>query len=170
MNKIFITAFLILSVLGGAAAAQTTVKTRKIGEIIADSEKTRGMLAGLLGDATVNAPNAETMVLTALTFPNDVRVKYLGETQKTGKTRKKAIDKWLTDYNRTPDERKFYVKELAVEEDGTRYWIVAHAENVLEKLARSVKKGDEVILRLRFLGYHRKGPTTDYFLLAESVR
>jgi hypothetical protein len=169
MKKIFIIAFLIFSVLSGNGFAQQQQKTRKISEMISDSQRTNGLLAGLMGAGSENSDNAELTILSAITYPNAVRIKYLDETQKLSKARKKTVDKWLKDYNKTPDAKKFYVNEIAVEEDGVRYWIMAHETAIVGKLKSSAKKDDEVILNLRILGYYKKGKTTDYFLLAESV-
>ena len=169
MRKIFIIAFLISCVLSGNAFAQKQQKTRKISEMINDSQRTNNLLGDLLGGGLENSGNAELTILSAITFPNAVKVKYLDETQKLSKSRKKAVDKWLKDYNKTPDAKKFYVNEIAVEEDGVRYWIMAHETAVIGKLKSSAKKDDEIILKLRILGYYKKGETTDYFLLAESV-
>jgi RNA binding exosome subunit len=169
MKKIFIIAFLISCIFGGSAFAQNQQKTRKISEMINDSQRTNGILAGLMGAGSENSDNTELTMLSAITYPNSVRMKYLDETQKLSKARKKAVDKWLKDYNKTPDAKKFYVNEIAVEEDGVRYWIIAHETAVAGKLKSSAKKDDEIILNLRILGYYKKGKTTDYFLLAESV-
>lgn len=169
MKKIFIIAFLIFCVLSGGSLAQKQQKTRKISEMINDSQRTSGLLAGLMGGGMENSENAELTILSAITYPNKVKVKYLDETQKLSKPRKKAVDKWLKDYNKTPDAKKFYVSETAVEEDGVRYWIMAHETAVVGKLKSSAKKDDEIILNLRILGYYKKGKTTEYFLLAESV-
>lgn len=169
MKKIFIIALLISCVLGGNVFAQKQQKTRKISEMIADSQKTNNLLAGLLGGGMENSDNAELTILSAITYPNAVKVEYLNETQKLSKPRKKAVDKWLKDYKKTPDAKKFYVNEIAVEEDGVRYWIMAHETAVVGKLESSAKKDDEIILNLRIFGYYKKGKTTEYFLLAESV-
>ncbi|HVE56609.1 MAG TPA: hypothetical protein VNB22_07255 [Pyrinomonadaceae bacterium] len=169
MKKIFIIAFLIFCVSSGGTFAQKQQKTRKISEMINDSQRTNGLLAGLLGGDSTVSDNAEMTILSAITYPNKVKVKYLDETQKLSKPRKKAVDKWLKDYNKTPDAKKFYTNETAVEEDGVRYWIIAHETAVIEKLKSSAKKDEEIILNLRILGYFRKGKTTEYFLLAESV-
>ena len=169
MKKIFIIAFLIFAVFSGNVLAQNQRKSRKISEMIADSQSTSGLLAGLLGGGLENSDNAELTILSAITYPNTVKAKYLNETQKLSKSRKKAVDKWLKEYNKTPDARKFYVNEIAVEEDGIRYWIMAHETAVISKLKSSAKKDDEITLNLRILGYYKKGKTIDYFLLAESV-
>lgn len=170
MKKIFIIAFLISCVLSLNAFAQKQQKTRKISEMINDSQKTNNFLAGLLGGNSVDSGNAEMTILSAITYPNAVRAKYLDETQKLSKPRKKAVDKWLKDYNKTPDAKKFYTSEIAVEEDGAKYWLIAHETAVVGKLKSSAKKDDEIILNLRILGYYKKGATTEYFLLAESVK
>lgn len=169
MKKIFIIAFLISCVFGGSVFGQKQQKLRKISEMIADSQKTNNLLAGLMGGAVENSDNAELTMLSAITYPNTVRVKYLSETQKLSKARKKTVDKWLKEYNKSPDAKKFYVNEIAVEEDGARYWVMAHETAVVEKLKSSAKKDDEIILNMRILGYYKKGKTIDYFLLAESV-
>jgi len=167
MKKIFIGAVLFLLVFGVNASAQ---KFRKISEMIGDSQKTNGLLSGLLGADSGGANSAETTMLSAITFPNDVKVKYLGETQKLSKTRKKATEKWLKEYGEMASQQKFYTNEIAVEEDGTRYWIISHEKNVIEKLKNSAKKDDEIILKMRILGFYKKGQTTDYFLMAESIK
>jgi hypothetical protein len=169
MKKIFIIAILIFSVLGGNIFAQNQQKLRKISEMINDSQSMNNRLASLLGGSMDNSDSVEMTILSAITFPNEVKVKYLDETQKLSKARKKAVDKWLKDYNKTPDAKKFYVNEIAVEEDGVRYWIMAQETAVVGKLKSSAKKNDEIILNLRILGYSKKGKTTEYFLLAESV-
>jgi len=169
MKKIFIIAILISCVFSANIFAQKQQKVRKISEMISDSQKTNNLLAGLLGGNSIGSDNAEMTVLSAITYPNAVKVKYLNETQKLSKQRKKTVDKWLKEYNKTPDAKKFYVNEIAVEEDSVRYWIMAHETEVVGKLKNSAKKDDEITLNLRILGYYKKGQTTDYFLLAESV-
>ncbi|MBS1795500.1 MAG: hypothetical protein JSS81_16720 [Acidobacteria bacterium] len=165
LKKILIVAGLMLLVLTCDSFAQ---KPRRISEMIADSEKSGGLLSGLLG-GDAGSGNLETTVLSAVTFPNKVRVKYLGETRKISKKRKKNVDRWLAEYAKTPDAKKFYVNELAVDEDGARYWVIAHESAVVEKLKTAAKSGDEIVLQLRVLGYSKKGAATDYFLLAESL-
>jgi len=169
MKKIFIIAILISCVLSANTFAQKQQKTRKISEMINDSQKTNSLLAGLLGGNPTGSGNAEITILSAITYPNTVKVKYLNDTQKMSKPRKKNVDKWLKDYNKTPDAKKFYVNEIAVEEDGNKYWIMAHETAVIRKLKSTAKKDDEVLLNLRILGYAKKDQTTEYFLLAESV-
>lgn len=169
MKKIFIVAVVFLFVFSVNSFAQNSQKYRKISEIIADSQKTNGLFSDLLGADLPGTNSAEKTLLSAATFPNEVKVKYLGEQQKLSKTRKKSTDKWLKDYGETASEQKFYVNEIAVEEDGKRFWIISHEKNVIEKLKNSVKKGDEVVLKMRILGFYKKGQTTDYFLMASSM-
>jgi hypothetical protein len=167
IRKIFIIAVLIFCVVGGGASAQTQKNPRKISEMIDASQKTGNLMTGLLGGLE-NSNNAEITNLSAITFPNRVTVKYLSETRKIGKTRKKALEKWLKEYAGKSAGKKFYVNEMAVEEDGVRYWIMAHETAVLEKL-KNTAAGDEIALNVRIFGYYRKGATTDHFLLAESL-
>jgi hypothetical protein len=169
MRKIFTIAFLIFCVLSAGAFAQKQQETRKISEMISDSQRTNGLLAGLLGGDSNVSDKAEMTILSAITYPNAVKVKYLDETQKMSKPRKKNVDKWLKEYNKTPDAKKFYFNEIAVEEGGVRYWIIAHETAVVGRLKSAAKKDDEITLNLRVLGYSKKGAATDYFLLAESV-
>ncbi len=170
MKKIFIGAVFVLLVFSVSSFAQDSQKYRKISEMIADSQKTNGLFSDLLGADLLGTNSAETTMLSAVTFPNKVKVKYLGEKQKLSKTRKKPTDKWLKEYGEMAFDQKFYVNEIAVEEDGKRFWVISHEKNVIEKLKNSVKKGDEVVLKMRILGFYQKGQTTDYFLMAESVK
>ena len=167
IRKIFIIATLIFCASGTNILAQTQKNPRKISEMIAASQKTGSLMTGLLGGLE-NSENAEITNLSAITFPNAVTVKYSNETRKIGKTRKKALDRWLKEYAGKNAEKKFYVNETAVEEDGVRYWIMAHETAVLEKL-KNTAAGGEIALNVRIFGYYRKGATTDYFLLAESL-
>lgn len=169
IRKIFIIAVLIFCAGGVDALAQNQKNARKLSEMIADSQKTGNLLSGILGGGPAGSENAEITNLTAITFPNAVKVKYLDETRKIGKIRKKALDKWLKDYGEKDSEKKFYINEIAVEEDGVRYWIMAHDTAVVAKLKSAARKNDEIVLNVRIFGYYRKGATTDYFLLAESL-
>lgn len=169
MKKLFIAAFLIFVSLGANVSAQDTEKSGKISEMISAADKTGNLVSGLLGGGFLDSENAEITSLTAITFPNAVKVKFLGETETIGKPRKKAIDKWLKDYAEKSAERKFYVNQIVVEEDGKKYRIMAHENSVIGKL-KSVKKDDEIILNLRIIGYYKKGKTTDYFLVADGVK
>lgn len=153
-----------IGTFGGQISAQT--KYGKISEMIKASQRIGGMLSGLFGDAPANA---EQTNLSAINFPNSVKVKYLGDVQKIDKSRKKAADKWLKDYAKKEADKKFYVSEIQVEEDGARYWIMAHENNVVAKLKESGKTNSEIVLKLKILGYHKKGDTTDYFLLADDL-
>ena len=170
MKKIFIGAVFVLLVFSVNSFAQSSQKYRKISEMIADSQKTTGLFSDLLGADLLGTNSVETTMLSAVTFPNEVKVKNLGEKQKLSKTRKKSTDKWLKEYGEMASEQKFYVNEIAVEEDGKRFWIIAHEKSVVEKLKNSAKSGDEIILKMRILGFYKKGQTTDYFLMAESVK
>lgn len=167
MKKLFIGAVLLLLVFGVHVSAQ---KLGKISEMIAASQKTNDLLPDLIGADLSGANSAETTFLSTITFPNDVKVKNLGETRKLSKTRKNATDKWLKKYAETPSEQRFYTNEIAVEENGKRYWIIAHEKAVVEKLKSAAQKGDEIILKMRILGFYKKGRTTDYYLMAESVK
>ncbi|MEP6900503.1 MAG: hypothetical protein ABJA66_02065 [Actinomycetota bacterium] len=169
MKKILIIAVLIFVGLNANGFAQKQQKYRKISEMITDSQRVGGLLAGLLGGNSAASGNLETTSLSAVNFPNSVKVKYTGETRKISKPRKKAVDTWLKEYAKQSDARKFYVNEIEVEENGVRYWIMAHENNVIAKLKSSAKKNDEVVLKLKILGYSKKGDTTDYFLLSDSV-
>ena len=170
MKKIFIIAALIFCVSVAGVDAQKTPKTRKISEMLLNSDRTNDLLTGMLGGDQSSTGDMEITTLSAITVPGAVTVKYLDETRKMSKTRKKAVDQWLKEYARTPAEKKFYLNETAVEEDGVRYWIMAHEKGVIEKLKNGAKKDDPITLDLRILGYYKKGRTTDYFLLAESVK
>lgn len=159
---------LTLLVFAGFSFAQKNAdkKYGKISEMIGASQKIGGLFSGLLGEMP---PGGETTNLSAVNFPNSVKVKYSGETRKISKARKKAVDKWLKDYAKTDGEKKFYANEISVEEDGKRYWIMAHENNVLGKLKSAVQKTGEIVLKLKILGYYQKGDNTDYFLLADAV-
>jgi uncharacterized protein YxeA len=170
MKKILIAAFLILVCFGIGSFAQKQQEYRKISEMIADSQKIGGLLTGLLGDNLPSSDNIETTNLSAINFPNSVKVKFAGETRKISKSRKKAVDRWLKDYAKTPDAKKFYINEIEVEENGIKYWLMAHENNVVAKLKNSAKKDDEIILSAKILGYSKKGATTDYFLLVDDLK
>ena len=169
IRKIFIIAVLIFCAGALNISAQNQKNARKISEMIAGSQKTGNLMSGLFGGGSANSENAEITNLTAITFPNAVTVKNLNESRKIGKIRKKALDKWLKDYAEKGSEKKFYINEIAVEENGVRYWIMAHETAVLEKLKNEAQANEEIILNVRIFGYYRKGSTTDYFLLAESL-
>ncbi len=102
-------------------------------------------------------------------FPGSVKVIYLDEARKISKSRKKAVDTWLSDYAKTSGEKRFYINEIQVAEGAEKYWIMARENNVIARLKTSSRKNDEVVLKLKILGYYRKGKITDYFLLAEDV-
>lgn len=169
MKNLFIIAFLIFASLGANVSAQDNEKSGKISEMISAANKTGNLVSGLLGGDFLNSETAEITNLSAITFPNSVKVKYRGETEKIGKARKKAIDKWLKDYAEKSAEKKFYINQIAAEEDGKKYWIMAHENSVVGKL-KTVKKDDEIILNLQIIGYHKKGKTIDYFLVADGVK
>lgn len=169
IRKIFIIGALIFCLGGADNFAQNRKNPRKISEMIADAQKTGNLMSDLLGGTPADSKNVEITNLTAITFPNAATVKNLNETRKIGKTRKKALDKWLKDYAEKASEKKFYVNEIAVEEDGVRYWIMAHETAVLAKLKNAAQANEAIVLNLRIFGYYRKGSTTDYFLLAESL-
>lgn len=169
IRKIFIIAVLIFCAGSVKSEAQTQKNPRKLSEMIAASQKTGNLMTGFLLGGLENSNNAEITNLSAVTFPNEVKVKYSNETRKIGKTRKKALDRWLKEYAGKGFEKKFYVNETAVEEDGVRYWIMAHETAVIEKL-KNTAAGGEITLNVRIFGYYRKGATTDYFLLAESLK
>ena len=169
MKKLFIAAFLIFVSLCANVSAQDNEKSGKISEMISAANRTGSLVSGLLGGGFPDSENAEITNLSAITFPNAVKVKYLGETEKIGKPRKKAIDKWLKDYAERSAEGKFYVNQITVEEDGKKYRIMAHEDSVIGKL-KNVKKDDEIILNLRVIGYYKKGKTIDYFLVADRIK
>lgn len=169
MKKLFIAAFLIFAGLGVNVSAQDNEKPGKISEMISAANKTGNLVSGLLGGGFPDSENVEITNLSAITFPNSVKVKFLGETEKIGKVRKKAIDKWLRDYAEKSAEKKFYINQIAAEEDGKKYWIMAHENSVVGKL-KAVKKDDEIVLNLRIIGYYKKGKTIDYFLVADGVK
>lgn len=169
MKKLFIAAFLIFVGLGANISAQDNEKLGKISEMISAADNTGILFSGLLGGDFVDSENAEIINLSAITFPNSVKVKFLGETEKISKPRKKAIDKWLKDYAEKSGEKKFYIQQIAVEEDGKKYWIMAHENSVVAKL-KTVRKDDEIILNLRIIGYYKKGKTIGYFLVADGVK
>src|SRR5687767_4133849 len=112
IGKIFIIAVLIFCPGGANISAQNRKNARKISEMIADSQKTGNLLSGLLlGTGQADSKDVEITNLTAIAFPNAVKIKYLNETRKIGKTRKKALDKWLKDYAEKASEKKFYTRE-----------------------------------------------------------
>ncbi|MCD9185602.1 MAG: hypothetical protein LUM44_04160 [Pyrinomonadaceae bacterium] len=169
MKKIVVGAVLILLIFSADSFSQKSQKLRKIREMITDSQKNNSLFSGLLGADVSTDSSVETTMLSAITFPNKIKVKYLDENHKLSKNRKKLVDKWLAEYGEKGSEKKFYLNEIAVEEEGTRYWIISHEKNVIEKLKNSVKKDDEMILQMRLLGYHKKGQTIDYLLMAEDL-
>lgn len=166
MKKIFVlilllSAFSINSVYGQSGYG-------KISEMIKAAQRISGMLSGMLGDGKM-PDNTETVSLIGINFPNSVKVKYLGEVQKTDKPRKKAVDKWLKDYAEKGADKKFYVNEIQVEENGIKYRVTAHENNVIDKLKADAKVNDEVILKMKILGFYKKGNTTEYILLADGT-
>ncbi len=163
MKKIFIAAVFIFA----GFAAETFAQTSTIEKMINSQQKTGNLLAGLLGANDLPSNNTEFTDLSAINFPNTVKVSYLDETRKLGKIRKNAVDKWLKNYNKTPADKKFYVNETLVEENGETYWIIVK-ESVLETL-KSKRKNDSIILKMKILGSYRKGATVDYFLLAAGL-
>ncbi len=169
MKKTLIAAILIIVALTVNSFAQKPQKYRKISEMIADSQRIGNLFAGLLGGNSAVSDNTETTSLSAVNFPNSVKVKYTGEIRPISKSRKKAVDAWLKQYAKQSAARKFYVNEIEVEEDGVKYWVMAHENDVIAKLRTSAKKDDEIILSAKILGFYKKGATTDYFLLADGL-
>ena len=170
MKKILIAATLIFVVLIVNSFAQNQQKNGKISEMIAGSQKIGGLLSGLLGDNLPSSGNVEMTNLSAVNFPNSVKVKFTGETRKISKSRKKVVDTWLKDYAKTPDAKKFYINEIEVEENGVKYWLMAHENNVVAKLKSAAQKDTEIVLSAKILGYSKKGTKTDYFLLADDLK
>ena len=125
------------------------------------------MLAGLLGANSFGTDNAEFTNLSALNFPNSVEVKYLAKSKQLSKIRKKAVDRWLKEFNKTPNDKKFYISETLVAENGTNYWIIVK-QDVLDKL-KTKQKNDVIVLKMKILGSYQKGAATDYFLLTDGV-
>jgi hypothetical protein len=171
MKKYFVGLSLILFCLMSFGFGQKTdeVKYRKITEMIEYSQKTNGMLSDLLGGMGM-PNNSETTILTAINFPNQVKVKYSDDIQKMSKPRKKIADQWLKEYAAQPSMRPFYINEIQVEEDNVKYWIMAHENMVVSKLKNSAQKNSEIILNLKILGYRKKGQSIEYFLLADGVQ
>lgn len=171
MIKTFALGVLMLIGLAGFSQAQkTTVETkyRKISQMIADSQKGNGLFTDLLGSQMLPANDkTESTVLSAINFPNSVKVKFTGRIRKMSKSRKEIVNKWLTDYAEKPHVRYFYVNEIEVEEDGAKYWVMAHENAVVAKLKNSAELKGETILKMKILGYRKKGRTVEPFLLAD---
>lgn len=163
MKKLFIVAFLIFGALTFNAFGQKTT----IAEMISANQKTSSMLTSILGMDDAGKKNAEMTNLSAINFPTTAEVKYLDETRKLSKIRKKAIDKWLKDFGNAPADRKFYTQETLVSENDVNYWIIAK-ESVIEQL-KTKQKNDSVKMKVKILGFYRKGSTTDYFLLTDAL-
>lgn len=170
INNLLLVASLVF-LFGAAINSQAQIETQKkyhtIEQLISYQQKTGGMFDGLLGAQNLPAKNAELMNLSQITFPNSVKVEYLAETRKLGKIRKRAVDKWLKDFSKTPADKKFYLSETLVAENGANYWIIVK-ESVLEKL-KGKSKNDSVVLKMQILGSYRKGAAIDYFLLADEL-
>ena len=172
--KIIAAALLCLFVQNVIVAAQTPVQpaTRKISEMIADYQKLNGLYTGTF---KLNIPKpedydkSETTILGVITFPNSVKVKYLAKTREINRIRKDAVNKWWKDFGGVADKRYFFVNEIKVKEDSATYWIMADENHVITKLEKTVKKNRTATLKMRILGYHRKGRKFDFFLMAENV-
>ena len=165
MKKIFIVALLVCGAFTFNVFSQQ--QQGKIAEMISATERTNSMMSSVLGALGSDGANMEMTNLSAVNFPNTVEVKYLGETRKLSKTRKKAVDKWLKDFADAPGDKKFYTQETLVSENGTNYWIIAK-QSVLDEL-KAKQKNDSVKMKLKILGLYRKGTTTDYFLLTDGL-
>lgn len=158
---------LCLNVIFYAQPANET-KYHKISQMIADSRKANGMFADLLGGMLPAANKTESTVLSAINFPNSVKVSFTGKIRKLSKQRKEIVNKWLKDYAEKPDARYFYVNEIEVEEDGAKYWVMAH-ENIVVTPLKSIAQKDSVVLKMKILGYSTKGKTIEYYLLADGL-
>ena len=173
VKKNLIIAALIALCLATAVFGQETGETKygRISQMIEAAQKAGGVFSDLSGSggAAGMPDNSESTFLSAVNFPTSVEVKYLGETRRIGKERKKAVDKWLREYARKPDAKMFYTNEFLVEEDGVKYWIMAHENTVVARLSGYSRINDEVSLRLKIPGFYKKGKTIDYFLLADGV-
>lgn len=170
MTGNFVFAVLLLLILAGFADGQSTdkVQYRKISQMIADSRKANGIFADLLGGMMPVSDKTESTVLSAINFPNSVKVNFTGKVRKLSKQRKEIVTKWLKEYAGKADARYFYVKEVEVEEDGAKYWVMAH-ENLVVTPLKSAARKDSVILQMKILGSTTKGKTTDYYLLADGL-
>ena len=142
-------------------------QTATIKEMISRRQTAGAMMSDVFGLDDSPMQNAELTSLSAIKFPNAVKVEYLSETRKLGKIRKKAVDKWLKDFGKTPADKKFYVNETLVAENNVNYWIIAK-ESVLEQL-KARQKNDSIVLKLKILGYYRKGSIVDYFLMTDGL-
>lgn len=163
MKNLLIAAFLICGALTFNAFGQKAT----IARMISSGQSTNSMLSDILGMNDPQMKNAEMTNLSAVNFPNTVEVEYLAETRRLGKIRKKAIDKWLKDFGNAPADKKFYVSETLVSENNVNYWIIAK-ESVLEQL-KTKQKNDSIKMKLKILGFYRKGSTTDYFLMTDGL-
>lgn len=163
MKKLFTVALLIFAGLSIDAFAQKA----SIAEMISSQQRISRIMSGGLGTGNLGTENSEETILTAINFPSTIKVTYLAETRQLEKMRKKAVDKWLKDFGKAAGDKKFYVSETLVAENDVNYWIIAK-ESVLEQL-KTKQKTAAVKLKLKILGFHRKGSTIDYFLLTDGL-
>lgn len=168
-NLIFFS--LLLFVPAGFSYGQTAdkVQYRKISRMIADSRKANGIFADLLGGMMPVSDKTESTVLSAINLPNSVRVNFTGKVRKLSKQRKEIVTKWLKDYAGKPDARYYYVNEIEVEEEGTKYWVMAH-ENIVVTPLKTAAQKDAIVLQMKILGYTTKGKMIDYYLLADGLQ
>lgn len=177
MNKfinILLVALIILFAHSPKAFAQKTEapKYRKISEMIASYQKLNGLFKDTF---KLNVPEPEeyetheTTILGAITFPNLVKVQYMAKKRVINQIRKEAVNKWWKDFGGFEEMRYFYANEIQVKEDNQTYWIMADENHVITPLEKSVRKNETVVLKMRILGYHRKGKNFDFFLMTERV-
>lgn len=153
------------------AQTNNSQEFRKISEMIASYQKLNGLYTDTF-KLKVPKPEeydkVETTILGAITFPNKVKVTYLAKKRGISKLRKDAVNKWWQDFGENSFKGVYYQHEILVKEGNITYWIMSDDYLVVRYFEEAIKKNEEVMLRLRILGYQRKGNKFDFFLMAES--
>jgi len=114
-------------------------------------------------DVLMTFSDGSTAVLTNDSFPSKVRVTYTGRSRSISLKRKELINDWLaTTYG--PNREK-YVKlfdtEFLFTEKFVEYWLPIQSQLILP-LKEEVKKGEDVILYLAWVGARKESDKIDW--------
>ncbi|MGH9765859.1 MAG: hypothetical protein ACREAB_00375 [Blastocatellia bacterium] len=105
-------------------------------------------------------------VLTRDSFPSKVKITYTGQSRSIPQKRKELVKDWVTTtYGANREEYvKLFDTEFLFIEDSVEYWLPIQSQ-LIQPLKDELKKGEEVILYVAWIGARKESDKIDWVFL-----
>ncbi len=115
-------------------------------------------------DVLITDSKGGSIVLSADTFPSQVKVVYTGSSQKVSDKKKEIIAAWLKTYGKPQEYLNLFETEYLFTESSIEYWLPVQKQ-VASFFEKELQKRDKVNLYVAWVGARKESGGIDHVFL-----